>query len=197
MTKILQIDSSITGEDSVTRKLTARLASSLAKQSGGSVVTRDLAKNDLPFLDGARFAANGTAAEDRTAEQADLAVIADTLIAELQAADTIVIGVPVYNFFVPSTLKAWFDLVARKGTTFTYGENGVEGHLTGKKVYLIYASGGMGVGSEIDHMTPWLRLILGFIGLDDVEIIAANGRAGPDEANNVPAAEALVDAVTA
>lgn len=196
MTNILHIDASINGENSVTRKLSARLVGNLAKQSGGSVVARDLGANDLPFIDAARFAANGTEAEDRTAEQAGLAAIGDTLIAELQEADAIVIGVPVYNFFVPSTLKAWFDLVARAGTTFSYGENGPQGHLTGKKVYLLIASGGMGVGSEIDHMTPWLKLILGFIGLTDVTIIAADGR-NSDGSDKMAAAEAAIDAVKA
>lgn len=194
MTNILHIDASINGENSVTRKMSARLVAGLVKQGGASVVARDLAKNDLPFIDAARFAANGTATEDRTPQQAELAVIADTLIGELQTANTIVIGVPVYNFFVPSTLKAWFDLVARAGTTFSYGENGPEGHLTGKKVYLLVASGGMGVGSEIDHMTPWLKLILGFVGLTDVTIIAADGR-NSDGSDKVAAAEAAIDAV--
>lgn len=194
MTNILHIDASINGENSVTRKLSARLVASLVKQGGASVISRDLAKNDLPFIDATRFASNGTAEEDRTAEQKELAAIGNTLIAELQAADTIVIGVPVYNFFVPSTLKSWFDLVARAGTTFSYGENGPEGHLTGKKVYLLIASGGMGVGSEIDHMTPWLKLILGFIGLTDVTIIAADGR-NSDGSDKMAAAEAAIDAV--
>ena len=155
----------------------------LAAQSGASVTTRDLSANDLPFVSEARFGANLTPAADRTPEQAELAAIADELIAELQAADTIVIASPIYNFGVPATLKAWADLVARAGTTFKYTETGPVGLLEGKKAYIAIASGGTPVGSDFDFMSPWLTFFLGFLGIKDVEIVAADGimGAGGDE----------------
>jgi FMN-dependent NADH-azoreductase len=136
MSTILYITASIRSDaDSVSRGLGQRLVDGLAAKTDARVTIRDLAANDLPFMTAARFAANNTPAADRTSEQADLAAIADTLIAELQAADTIVIAAPVYNFGPPSTLKAWADLVARVGTTFRYTATGPEGLLTGKRAY--------------------------------------------------------------
>ena len=127
-------------------------------------------------------------AAERSPEQADLAAIADTLIAELQAADTIVIASPIYNFGPPATLKAWADLVARAGTTFRYTANGPEGLLTGKKVYLAIASGGTPVGAEIDFMSRWLTFFLGFLGMTDVEIVAADGIMGEGGEEKIAAA---------
>ena len=115
MSNILYITASIRSEaDSVSRGLGQRIVDGLAAKTGAAVTTRDLAANDLPFVSAERFGANLTAPEARTAEQAELAALADTLIAELQAAETIVIAAPVYNFGPPATLKAWADLVARR-----------------------------------------------------------------------------------
>ena len=190
MSNILYITASIRSDaDSISRGLGQRLVHGLAAKTGASVTTRDLAANDLPFVSAERFGANLTPAADRTPEQADLAAIADTLIAELQAADTIVIASPIYNFGAPATLKAWADLVARAGTTFRYTETGPEGLLKGKKAYLAIASGGTPVGSDIDFMSRWLTFFLGFLGITDVEIVAADGIMGADGEAKIAAAQ--------
>ena len=190
MSNILYITASIRSEaDSISRGLGQRLVDGLAARNGASVTTRDLAANDLPYVSAERFGANLTPAADRTPEQAELAAIADTLIAELQAADTIVIASPVYNFGPPATLKAWADLVARAGTTFRYTATGPEGLLTGKKAYLAIASGGTPVGSDIDFMSRWLTFFLGFLGITDVEIVAADGIMGEGGEAKIAAAQ--------
>lgn len=112
---------------------------------------------------------------DRTEQQAQLAAIADALIDELQSADTLVISSPIYNFGVPASVKAWADLVARAGTTFKYTETGPVGLLEGKKAYITVASGGTPVGGEMDFMTSWLTFFLGFLGIKEVKVIAADG----------------------
>lgn len=189
MSNILYITASIRSDaESVSRSLGKSIAQGLAAKTGASVTTRDLAANDLPFVSAERFAANLTPAADRTPQQAELAAIADTLIAELQAADTIVIASPVYNFGPPATLKAWADLVARVGTTFRYTATGPEGLLTGKKAYLAIASGGTPVGGDFDFMSRWLTFFLGFIGITDVEVVAADGIMGADGEAKIAAA---------
>ncbi len=190
MSNILYITASIRSEaDSISRGLGQRLVDGLAARNGASVTTRDLAANDLPYVSAERFGANLTPAADRTPEQAELAAIADTLIAELQAADTIVIASPVYNFGPPATLKAWADLVARAGTTFRYTATGPEGLLKGKKAYVAIASGGTPVGSDIDFMSRWLTFFLGFLGITDVEIVAADGIMGEGGEAKIAAAQ--------
>lgn len=193
MTKILHITASIMGNDSISRTLSSKLAKGLAAKSGATVTERDLSNNDLPYVSAERFAANIAAPSDRTAEQAELAQISDTLIAELQAAESIVMGVPIYNFGVPASMKAWADLVARVGVTFKYTETGPVGLLEGKKVYVTVASGGTPVGSEIDFMTPWLTHFLHFIGITDIEYIAADARMSQGGAEKIEAAHARVD----
>ncbi len=197
MTNILHITASIQSDASVSTALGAKLADGLAAKSGATITKRDVAANDLPFVSAERFAANGTPAEDRTAEQTELAAIADTLIAELQAADTIVISTPVYNFGAPASLKAWADLVARAGTTFKYTENGPVGLLEGKKAYITAASGGTPIGSDMDFMSNWLTFFLGFLGINDVEIIAADGIMGQDGEAKIAAAHEKVAALAA
>ena len=177
MTNILHITASIRGDESVSTMLGNRIVEGL-RAGGASVTTRDLAKNDLPFIDADRFAANLAPHADRTGEQHELAAIADELIGELQAADAIVLSVPVYNFGVPATVKAWADLVARAGTTFKYTENGPVGMLEGKRAYIAAASGGTPIGSDMDFMSSWLKFFLGFIGITDVELVAADGIMG-------------------
>ncbi len=177
MSNVLHISASIRGEESVSRQLGNLVLDNL-KAGGATVTERDLSANDIPFVDAARFEANLTPAADRTPEQAELAAIADTLIAELQAADAIVFSVPVYNFGVPAVVKAWADLVARAGTTFHYTANGPEGLLTGKKAYIAVASGGTPIGSDFDFMSSWLKFFLGFLGITDVELVAADGIMG-------------------
>lgn len=189
MSNILYITASIRSDtESVSRMLGQSIVDGLAARSGAGVTLRDLAANDLPYVSAERFAANLTPAAGRTPEQAGLAAFADDLIAELQAADTIVIASPVYNFGPPAVLKAWADLVARAGTTFQYTATGPEGLLTGKKAYLAIASGGTPVGSDIDFMSRWLTFFLGFLGITDVAIVAADGIMGVDGEAKIAAA---------
>ncbi len=190
MSNILYITASIRSDaESISRGLGQRLVDSLAAKTDANLTTRDLAANDLPYMTAERFGANLAPAADRTPQQADLAAIADTLIAELQAADTIVIASPVYNFGPPSTLKAWADLVARAGTTFRYTATGPEGLLTGKRAYLAIASGGTPMGSDIDFMSRWLIFFLGFLGITDVTIVAADGIMGENGEARIAAAQ--------
>jgi FMN-dependent NADH-azoreductase len=195
MTNILHVTASIRSDESVSRKLGNRLVERLRDRTGANVTLRDLANNDLPLIDTDRFAANLTPVAERGEQARQLAAIGDDLIAELQAADTLVLSLPVYNFTMPSTLKAWADLVARAGTTFRYTESGPEGLVTGKKAYALIASGGTPIGSEIDFLTPWLRHFLKFIGITDLEIIAADGISGVDGEEKIAAALNAVDAL--
>ncbi|MDY7097765.1 MAG: NAD(P)H-dependent oxidoreductase [Pseudomonadota bacterium] len=188
MSNVLYITASIRSSDSTSRAIGQALVDRLSETHGATVTRRDLAAEDLPFVSEDRFAANLTPAADRTPEQSALAEISDTLIAELQAADTIVIASPIYNFGAPASLKAWADLVARAGTTFKYTENGPVGLLEGKKAYIAIASGGTAVGSEIDFMSNWLTFFLGFLGISDVEVIAADGIMGADGEQKIAAA---------
>mgnify|MGYP005985855755 FL=1 len=197
MTNILHVTASIRSGESVSRKLGNKLVEKLSQSTDATIVTRDLAANDLPLIDADRFAANLTPPADRDEKQQALADVADALIAELQAADTLVLSLPVYNFTMPSTLKAWADLVARAGTTFRYTESGPEGLLTGKKAYVVIASGGTPIGSELDFLTPWLRHFLGFIGIHDVEIIAADGIMGVDGEQKIEAAAQIIEKLAA
>ena len=197
MTNILHITASIRGTESVSRTLSNRLVEGLAAKSGARIVERDLSANDLPFVDAERFAANLAPHAERTPEQRGLAAIADTLIEELQQADAIVFGLPVYNFTIPATLKAWADLVARAGTTFKYSETGPVGLLEGKKAYIAVASGGTPIGSDIDFMTPWLRFFLGFLGITDIELVAADAIMGQGGEERIAEATAEIEKLAA
>lgn len=167
---VLHIDSSARSENSVTRGLSAEIT---ARLNADHVIHRDLA-TPLPLLDEAWVGANFTPADQRTDDQKALLAQSDALIAELKQADTIVIGTPIYNFSVPSTLKAWIDLVARVGVTFSYTDNGPIGLLEGKRAIIAVASGGTQAGSDIDFATTYLRHVLGFIGITEVELVAAD-----------------------
>jgi len=188
MSNILYVKASIRGDESVSNQIGNALIANFTDGTNTSVTTRDLSKNDIPFIDAARFEANLTPAADRTPEQAELAAISDSLIEELKAADTIVFASPVYNFGVPAVVKAWADLVARAGTTFKYTENGPVGLLEGKKAYIAAASGGTPIGSDMDFMSSWLTFFLGFLGISDIEVIAADGIMGADGEAKIAAA---------
>ncbi|WP_299599770.1 NAD(P)H-dependent oxidoreductase [uncultured Tateyamaria sp.] len=166
---ILHIDSSARTQGSVTRDLTADIVAKL----GGDVIRRDLTEA-LPHINETWVNANFTPSDDRDATQRDTLALSDSLVEELKAADTIVIGAPVYNFGVPAALKAWIDLVARAGLTFKYSETGPVGLLEGKRAIIAVATGGTPVGSDIDFATGYLKHVLGFIGIHDVEVIAAD-----------------------
>ncbi|MEP3421980.1 MAG: NAD(P)H-dependent oxidoreductase [Erythrobacter sp.] len=197
MTNILHITASIRKDDSVSTALGNALINGLAAKSGATITARDLSDHVLPFVSEDRFAAGLTPAAERTADQAELAEIGDILIAELQAADTIVISSPMYNFGAPASLKAWADLVARAGTTFKYTENGPVGLLEGKTAYIAAASGGTPVGGDMDFMSNWLTFFLGFLGIKDVQIIAADGIMGTDGADKIASAHARIADITA
>ncbi|MGR3621928.1 FMN-dependent NADH-azoreductase [Pseudophaeobacter sp.] len=186
---VLHIDSSARAESSVTRGLSAEVT---ARLNADRVIRRDLA-TPLPLLDEAWVGANFTPADQRTDAQKALLAQSDALIAELKEADTIVIGTPIYNFSVPSTLKAWIDLVARVGVTFQYTETGPIGLLEGKRAIIAVASGGTQAGSDIDFATTYLRHVLGFIGITNVELVAADQMAMDAEASMARAKSAIAE----
>jgi len=173
-TRILEISSSGRRNDSATRTLSAELIAALEDGAGSqTVVHRDLSLG-IPFVDEQWIEANFTPDELRTPAHLDTLAYSDELVAELQNADVLVIGAPVYNFSVPAPLKAWIDMIARARLTFRYTENGPVGLLEDKKAYLVVASGGVPVGSPVDFATPYLRHALSFVGITDVDVIAAD-----------------------
>lgn len=171
---ILKIDTSARKEGSVTRQLTDQLITGLLERAPDvRVLTRDVA-GGLPVIDEDWISANFTDAADRSAEQRFKLALSDTLVNELKSADAIVFGVPIYNFGIPAALKAWIDLVARARETFRYTENGPEGLLVNKKAYIVLASGGTKAGSQIDFASGYMLHMLGFLGINDVSLIAAD-----------------------
>ncbi|MFD1342778.1 FMN-dependent NADH-azoreductase [Litorisediminicola beolgyonensis] len=184
---VLRIDSSARHQDSVSRRLTDQVIERLAPET---VVTRDLS-NTLPLIDEAWIGANFTPADKRSPEQRETLALSDSLIDELKAADTLVIGLPIYNFAAPTTFKAWVDLVARAGVTFRYSEAGPEGLLTGKRAILVVTSGGTAVGSEIDFASGYVKHVLSFIGITDIEVVTAD-RLAVDPEGTVNKAEEQV-----
>lgn len=152
-----------------------------ARHAGTRVIRRDLAADAVPHLDAERFAAFTTAADARTPAQQAVIAYSDALIDELRAADHIVLGLPMYNFGVPSQLKAYFDHVARAGVTFRYTAAGAEGLLTGKKATVFATRGGVLAGTPMDTQTAYVRDFLRFIGIADVEFVYAEGLALGDE----------------
>lgn len=170
---ILHIDASARFEGSVSRALSQSLVETLSSPET-SVIQRDIGAAPLPIITGDWVGANFTPDDQRSDAQKETLALSDDLIAELEAADTIVFGVPIYNFGVPATFKAWVDLVARARKTFKYSESGPVGLLEGKSAYVVIASGGTESGSEIDFATPYVRHVLGFLGIHDVTVIAAD-----------------------
>lgn len=171
---VLKLNSSGRIDGSATRALTADVVGALAARYGDvEIVERDLAAGGIPFVDEAWIAANFTPAEERTEEQRRTLALSDRLVEELRRADVLVMGVPMYNFGVPAVLKAWVDMIARARLTFRYTDSGPEGLLTGKKAYVVVASGGVAVGSETDFATPYIKQALAFVGITDVELISA------------------------
>lgn len=170
---ILHINSSGRISGSITRDTSTQLVTQLQQQQGSTSVKRDLAEG-IPFVDENWITANFTDPEQRSETQKKALRFSDELIAELQQASHLVIAAPIYNFSVPAVLKAWIDQVARAKVTFRYTENGPEGLLKGKKAYLVIASGGVPLGSEVDFVSPYLRQVMSFLGIDDVTEINAN-----------------------
>lgn len=186
---LLRLDSSARIQGSVSRKLADQIIDRVAA-ANATVTVRDLGQG-LPGLDGDWLAANFTPQQDRSPDQKATLALSDTLIAELMAADTLVISLPIYNFGVPSALKSWIDHVARAGITFKYTATGPQGLLSGKRAYLAVASGGTEVGSQIDFATSYLRHVLGFIGITDVQIVASDQLMVDADASAAKAAAAL------
>ncbi len=164
MTQVLRINASLFGEQGISSQLTEHLLNNLHTQHNDlQVVSRELLGDTLPHFSAEAIA---NISEGK-------ATLADNLISELQQADILVLGVPMYNFGIPSELKAWFDHVARAGVTFRYTENGPEGLLTGKKVYVVTTRGGFHQAQSTDVEVPFLNIMLNFLGLNDVTFIYA------------------------
>jgi len=178
MKTLLQIRSSIFSVGGQSSQLAERfIAGWCASSPGGKVIVRDLAAQPVPHLDAARFGAFLAKPEERTLAQQAVVDYSDALIEELRRADIVVLGLPLYNFGLPSTLKAYFDHIGRAGVTFKYTEKGPVGLLTGKKVYVFAARGGMYAGTPNETQTPFIRTFLSFIGMSDIEFVYAEGLA--------------------
>jgi len=194
MASVLVINSSASGADSVSRQLVASTVDKLrAKNASLSVVERDLGASPVPHLTIETTAALRAGATT-TPAQVEAIALSDALIAELKAADTIVIGAPMYNFGIPSTLKAWFDYVLRAGLTFKYSEAGPEGLVIGKRAIVVESRGGLyssGPAQPMDSQEPHLRTLLGFIGITDVTFVRAEKLGYGPEARQ----QAISDAV--
>ncbi|MDA7423611.1 FMN-dependent NADH-azoreductase [Thalassococcus lentus] len=168
--KLLRLDASSRTDGSVSRALADQV---VEKLEFTEVVHRDLAA-DIPQLNAEWLNANGTPEQDRGMDEKAALALSDTLIAEVKSADTVLISTPIYNFGVPSSLKAWFDQIARAGITFEYTADGPRGLLKGKRAILVVASGGTEVDSPIDFATPWLRHVMNFIGIEDVQVVRSD-----------------------
>ncbi|MDO7873704.1 FMN-dependent NADH-azoreductase [Hymenobacter sp. ASUV-10] len=182
--QILQVIASARGAESYSTRLSQGIINKLrAAQPGSTVVVRNLATQPFPHLEEAHLQAYFTPAEGRSPEQQEAVRHSDEAIAQVLAADVLVIGVPFYNFNVPSSLKSWLDHLTRAGLTFRYSATGPEGLIKGKKVYLAVASGGVyseGPMQPYDFATPYLHWMLGFLGMTDVTVARAEGLKLPE-----------------
>ena len=179
MTTLLQINASINNGNGQSSQLAKQFVAAFQKRNPeAQLVVRDVATAEpVPHLDAERFGAFITQAGQRTTAQHAVVAYSDTLINELKHADVIVLGLPMYNFGVPSQLKAYFDHIARAGVTFAYTEQGPKGLITGKKVYVFAARGGLYAGTPLDTQTSYVRDFLSFLGMVDVEFVYAEGLA--------------------
>lgn len=178
MTTLLQIKTSLFSDAGQSSRLADEfVAAWRARHDDADVIVRDVGREPVPHLDGARFGAFVAEAAERTAAQNEVIAFSDALIDELRRADVIVLGLPMYNFGVPSTLKAYFDHVARAGVTFRYTAEGPEGLLKGKKAFVFATRGGRYAGTPLDTQTEFVRNFLGFVGIADVEFVYAEGLA--------------------
>jgi len=176
MSRVLIIESSARQQDSVSRQLTQQFISQWqAAHPADQITVRDLAINPVPHLDSTLLGGWMKPAEQRNEIEQLALERSNQLTDELVEADVLVLAAPMYNFAIPSTLKAWLDHVLRAGVTFKYGETGPQGLLTGKRAYVLTARGGIYAGSSLDHQEPYLRQVLGFVGIHDVTFIHAEG----------------------
>jgi len=169
MSKVLILKSSILGDYSQSGQLVEHLKQHW-EQQGAEISVRDLAAEPLPMLDG-EIASGLRGGDQLSARQEQVVSLSDSLIQELKEHDTLVIAAPMYNFSIPTQLKNWIDLVARAGVTFTYTETGPKGLITGKRAVLITTRGGVHKGGSSDHVVPYLKTVLGFIGIEEVETV--------------------------
>lgn len=191
MTNILHIDASSRGEISNSRKLSAAIVAKI----GGDVTYRDMVAQEFAPINDAQVTAYYTMPNDRTNEQKQILLQSDELIAEVKAADVIVVGVPMYNFSVPAAYKLYIDLICRVGETFIYSETGPKGLLEGKKIYFAVTSGGTPIGADADHLVPLLKTVYGFIGITDQTFITAGGGMNIDPEEIMNKAMAEIDAL--
>lgn len=192
MPTVFHLDTSMRSMNSVTRSLSQQIVDSLDTDL---VVYRDLLINPVPQIDEAWIDANTTAVDDRNEKQRQDLALSDSLLSELQQSDVIVIGVPIYNFGVPAALKAWVDQVCRAGVSFQYTENGPVGLLKNKRAILAIASGGVPVHSPVDFCTPFMRQFLNFVGITEIQVVAADAVAM--DAESVNRAKAQIAALAA
>lgn len=193
-TKILRLDTSVFSEDGSSSKLNRALVETLSRVYGDVHIRhRDLARNPLPHFSQDVLRAIGSAPEQRSEEDSRLAGLANELIAELFEADILVVAAPMYNFGIPSTLKAWIDYVARAGVTFRYTDKGPEGLVKGKTVYLVTTRGGMHKGQQTDSEVPFLQTYFNFIGITDIRTLYAEGLSLSHKEQNFAAALAAID----
>src|SRR5690348_6993825 len=198
--KILQIKSSVFNGNGQSSRLADEFVARLHEQDlEAELIQRDLVADPVPHLDGARAGAFFAKPEERGPEQRAVIAYSDALIDELRGADVLVLGLPMYNFGVPSQLKAWFDHIARAGVTFKYTDKGAVGLLTGKKAIVIATRGGRYAGTGADHETPFVRQFLGFVGITDVEFVYTEGLALGEAAKSesLAAAQTIIRSRTA
>ncbi|WP_114822435.1 FMN-dependent NADH-azoreductase [Chryseobacterium sp. KLBC 52] len=183
MKRVLHITSSPRRESSVSKKLGNAVVEKITDKYPDRILKkRDLTNPLFPHLEEAHINAFFTPAENRTSEQLETIKLSDTVINELQEADIIIIEAPLYNFSITSTLKSWLDHIARAGKTFSYSENGPEGLVKNKKVYLAFSSGGVyseGERQAYDFVVPYLKQTLGFMGMTDISVVRAEGLSVP------------------
>ena len=196
--KILQVNSSARTDGSQSSRLASAIVERVRAENPHATLTmRDLSRAPHPVLDEVALGALFTQPDQRTAEQASRVALDDVLIAEIQAADVVVVGVPMYNFGIPSQLKNWIDAISRAQVTFRYTDKGPEGLLKGKKLYVALARGGMYRNTPNDPQVPYLTMILGFLGMTDVQFVYAEGLAmGPEaEQRALASAHAQIEEV--
>lgn len=188
MTRVLVLTSSILGGNS--QQLAEHFQAQSAGVDGLEVTTRDLVADELPHLALPELSSWQVPAEERTAEQRELAARSEALIEELLAHDVLVLAVPLYNLGIPSQMKAWFDRVMRAGETFRYTESGPQGLVEGKRAIILAARGGQYAGTELDSQTPHLKSMLGLMGIREVDVVFAEGLAMGESQRDASLAEA-------
>ncbi len=200
MSTLLQINASIHADHGQSSQLATQFVRAFSRvRPDLRIVLRDLASDTVPHLSAERFAAFLSKPQERSAAQSEVVAYSDALIAELKQADVIVLGLPMYNFGVPSQLKAYFDHIARAGETFRYTANGPVGLLQGKKAYIFAARGGLYAGTALDTQTNYVRDFLRFVGIDDIEFVYAEGLAISPEskASGLASAAAQIERLAA